>query len=70
MASQLEIIDLTNETTDLSELSTTQTEPIRTKRIPFWDILNKEEPLKHILIFQLLITTGIRKGELAALHFE
>ena len=27
----------------------------------FWDILNKEEPLKHILIFQLLITTGIRK---------
>ena len=32
MASQLEIIDLTNETTDLSELSTTQTEPIRTKK--------------------------------------
>lgn len=36
----------------------------------FWDILNKEEPLKHILIFQLLITTGIRKGELAALHWS
>ena len=36
----------------------------------FWDILNKEEPLKHILIFQLLITTGIRKGELAALHLS
>ncbi|MGO3652605.1 tyrosine-type recombinase/integrase [Vagococcus sp.] len=36
----------------------------------FMEILHKEEPLKHILIFQLLITTGVRKGELSALHWS
>ncbi|EGP4883255.1 tyrosine-type recombinase/integrase [Enterococcus faecium] len=35
----------------------------------FLEILNKEESLKHILIFQLLITTGVRKGELSALRW-
>lgn len=35
----------------------------------FLKILNKEESLKHILIFQLLITTGVRKGELSALRW-
>ncbi|KHC77311.1 hypothetical protein W5Q_03668 [Candida albicans SC5314] len=46
MASQLEIIDLTNETTDLSELSTTQTEPIRTKRVASSTVeVNNEEDL-------------------------
>ena len=46
MASQLEIIDLTNETTDLSELSTTQTEPIRTKRVASLTVeVNNEEDL-------------------------
>ena len=46
MASQLEIIDLTNDTTDLSELSTTQTEPIRTKRVASLTVeVNNEEYL-------------------------
>ena len=35
----------------------------------FLEILNKEESLKHILIFQLLIATGVRKGELSALRW-
>lgn len=35
----------------------------------FLEILNTEESLKHILIFQLLITTGVRKGELSALRW-
>lgn len=34
----------------------------------FMEILYKEEPLKHILIFQLLITTGVRKVEFSALR--
>lgn len=36
----------------------------------FIKILHKEESLKHILIFQLLITTGVRKGELSALRWS
>ncbi|MFI3603519.1 site-specific integrase [Vagococcus fluvialis] len=36
----------------------------------FIEILHKEESLKHILIFQLLITTGVRKGELSALRWS
>lgn len=36
----------------------------------FMEVLHKEEPLKHILIFQLLITTGVRKGELSALRWS
>lgn len=36
----------------------------------FLEILNKEESLKHILIFQLLIATGVRKGELSALRWS
>ncbi|KAF6066462.1 Chromatin assembly factor 1 subunit A family protein [Candida albicans] len=47
MASQLEIIDLTNETTDLSELSTTQTEPIRTKRVASQTVEINNEEIYH-----------------------
>ena len=36
----------------------------------FLNILQQEEPLKHQLIFQLLISTGMRKGELAALRWS
>lgn len=33
-------------------------------------LLHQEEPLKHVLIFQLLITTGVRKGELTAIRWS
>lgn len=36
----------------------------------FMKILHKEEPLKHVLIFQLLIATGVRKGELTAIRWS
>lgn len=46
MTSQLEIIDLTNDTTDLSEFSTTQTDPIRSKRAASLTVeVNNEEAL-------------------------
>jgi integrase len=35
----------------------------------FMMILKEEESLKHLLIFQLLISTGVRKGELSALRW-
>lgn len=36
----------------------------------FMKLLHQEEPLKHVLIFQLLITTGVRKGELTAIRWS
>lgn len=36
----------------------------------FVSILNFEEPINHVLLFQLLISTGIRKGELSAIRWS
>lgn len=49
----------------LSELL--QRNPMQNVKLPK---LQKEESLKHVLIFQLLIATGVRKGELTAIRWS